>query len=69
MSLRKEIIKLFLFNFEKIFLTSVNTPFEWTILTTILCTTVVLALEEHLPNGDKTPLSESLVNIYIYFFK
>ncbi len=39
-------------------------PFEWTILLTIMCTTVVLALEEHLPNNDKTNLSQSLV----YFF-
>ncbi len=36
-------------------------PFEWTILLTIMCTTVVLALEEHLPNNDKTTLSQSLV--------
>jgi hypothetical protein len=42
-------------------------PFEWTILTTILCTTVVLALEEHLPNGDKTPLSISLESTENYF--
>lgn len=37
-------------------------PFEWTILLTIMCTTVVLALEEHLPNNDKTVLSMSLVS-------
>ena len=37
-------------------------PFEWTILLTIMCTTVVLALEEHLPNNDKTILSKSLVS-------
>ena len=36
-------------------------PFEWTILLTIMCTTVVLALEEHLPNNDKTLLSTKLV--------
>lgn len=43
-------------------------PFEWTILLTIMCTTVVLALEEHLPNNDKTILSMSLVNALLFFF-
>ena len=43
-------------------------PFEWTILLTIMCTTVVLALEEHLPNNDKTILSISLVlNLFPIF--
>lgn len=37
------------------------TPFEWMILTTIIANCIVLALEQHLPDGDKTPLSERLV--------
>ena len=37
-------------------------PFEWAILATILTTTVVLALEEHLPNNDKAALSMKLVS-------
>lgn len=37
-------------------------PFEWTILATILTTTVVLALEEHLPNNDKAALAMKLVS-------
>jgi hypothetical protein len=37
-------------------------PFEWAILATILTTTVVLAMEEHLPNNDKAALSMKLVN-------
>lgn len=47
------------------------TPFEWMILTTIIANCIVLALEQHLPDGDKTPLSERLVtrthphNVYI----
>ena len=40
-------------------------PFEWAILATILTTTVVLALEEHLPNNDKAALSMKLVNLFI----
>lgn len=37
------------------------TPFEWMILATIIANCIVLALEQHLPDGDKTPLSERLV--------
>lgn len=36
-------------------------PFEYMVLLTIIANCVVLALEEHLPNNDKTPLSISLV--------
>lgn len=42
-------------------LNSSPTPFEWMILTTIIANCIVLALEQHLPDGDKTPLSERLV--------
>ena len=38
------------------------TPFEWMILATIIANCIVLALEQHLPDGDKTPLSERLVS-------
>ena len=36
-------------------------PFEYMVLLTIIANCVVLALEEHLPNHDKTPLAISLV--------
>lgn len=36
-------------------------PFEYMVLLTIIANCIVLALEEHLPNHDKTPLSTSLV--------
>ena len=36
-------------------------PFEYMVLLTIIANCVVLALEEHLPNEDKTPLAISLV--------
>ncbi len=42
-------------------------PFEWTILATILTTTVVLALEEHLPNNDKAALAMKLEESEPYF--
>lgn len=38
-------------------------PFEYMVLLTIIANCIVLALEEHLPNNDKTPLSISLVSI------
>jgi hypothetical protein len=41
-------------------------PFEYMVLLTIIANCVVLALEEHLPNHDKTPLSISLVNILLF---
>ena len=42
-------------------------PFEYMVLLTIIANCVVLALEEHLPNHDKTPLSISLVSFsFIY---
>jgi hypothetical protein len=38
-------------------------PFEYAVLLTIIANCVVLALEEHLPNGDKTILALKLVKI------
>lgn len=39
-----------------------NTPFEYMILATIIANCIVLALEQHLPDDDKTPMSERLVS-------
>ena len=42
------------------------------VLLTIIANCIVLAMEEHLPEQDKTPLAEQLVNLYnqlIYHFK
>lgn len=38
-------------------------PFEYAVLLTIIANCVVLALEEHLPQGDKTILAQKLVSI------
>ena len=46
-----------------IFLTVFFTPFEYLILATIVANCIVLALEEHLPEGDKTPNTNKLVSI------
>ena len=42
-------------------------PFEWTVLVTIIASCVVMALEEHLPNGDKTELAVQLEATESYF--
>lgn len=42
------------------------TPFEYAVLLTIIANCVVLALEEHLPRGDKTVLAKTLVILLIY---
>ena len=42
-------------------------PFEWTVLVTINASCVVMALEEHLPNGDKTNLAIKLTVTESYF--
>ncbi|XP_071647027.1 voltage-dependent calcium channel type A subunit alpha-1 isoform X16 [Temnothorax longispinosus] len=42
-------------------------PFEYAVLLTIIANCVVLALEEHLPNKDKTILAQSLESTEIYF--
>ncbi|XP_051570511.1 voltage-dependent P/Q-type calcium channel subunit alpha-1A [Myxocyprinus asiaticus] len=42
-------------------------PFEYMILATIIANCIVLALEQHLPDGDKTPMSERLEDTEPYF--
>ncbi|XP_036972795.1 voltage-dependent N-type calcium channel subunit alpha-1B isoform X3 [Acanthopagrus latus] len=42
-------------------------PFEYMILATIIANCIVLALEQHLPSGDKTPMSERLDDTEPYF--
>lgn len=46
----------------RFFLDSPLTPFEYMILATIIANCIVLALEQHLPDEDKTPMSERLVS-------
>ncbi|XP_015276634.1 PREDICTED: voltage-dependent N-type calcium channel subunit alpha-1B [Gekko japonicus] len=48
-------------------LTIASTPFEYMILATIIANCIVLALEQHLPDGDKTPMSERLDDTEPYF--
>lgn len=43
-------------------------PFEYAVLLTIIANCVVLALEEHLPKGDKTALAKKLVSKSLPFF-
>ncbi|KAA0719893.1 Voltage-dependent N-type calcium channel subunit alpha-1B [Triplophysa tibetana] len=43
------------------------TPFEYLILSTIIANCIVLALEQHLPAMDKTPMSERLDDTEPYF--
>ena len=50
-------------------LTKLCTPFEYAVLLTIIANCVVLALEEHLPGGDKTPLAQKLVSSISNWFK
>ena len=38
-----------------------SSPFEYMVLMTIIANCIVLALEEHLPEKDKTPLAVQLV--------
>ncbi|XP_023816312.1 voltage-dependent N-type calcium channel subunit alpha-1B isoform X8 [Oryzias latipes] len=42
-------------------------PFEYMILATIIANCIVLALEQHLPASDKTPMSERLDDTEPYF--
>ncbi|XP_066510019.1 voltage-dependent N-type calcium channel subunit alpha-1B-like [Hoplias malabaricus] len=42
-------------------------PFEYMILATIIANCIVLALEQHLPAGDMTPMSQRLENTEPYF--
>jgi len=39
--------------------------FEYAVLVTIIANCVVLAMEEHLPGGDRAPLAVQLVRIFI----
>uniref|UniRef100_A0A803XLW8 Voltage-dependent R-type calcium channel subunit alpha n=1 Tax=Meleagris gallopavo TaxID=9103 RepID=A0A803XLW8_MELGA len=43
------------------------TPFEYMILATIIANCIVLALEQHLPEDDKTPMSRRLEKTEPYF--
>lgn len=43
------------------------TPFEYMILATITANCVVLALEQHLPGEDKTPMAKRLVRTKFVF--
>ncbi|XP_022239678.1 voltage-dependent calcium channel type A subunit alpha-1-like isoform X4 [Limulus polyphemus] len=42
-------------------------PFEYAVLLTIIANCIVLALEEHLPKGDRTPLAQKLEKTEPYF--
>ncbi|KAM6944935.1 calcium channel, voltage-dependent, N type, alpha 1B subunit, a [Lycodopsis pacificus] len=42
-------------------------PFEYMVLSTIIANCIVLALEQHLPASDKTPMSERLDDTEPYF--
>uniref|UniRef100_A0A2C9MAT1 EF-hand domain-containing protein n=2 Tax=Biomphalaria glabrata TaxID=6526 RepID=A0A2C9MAT1_BIOGL len=42
-------------------------PFEYMVLLTIIANCIVLALEEHLPSKDKTPLALQLDETEVYF--
>ncbi|XP_035829518.1 voltage-dependent calcium channel type A subunit alpha-1, partial [Aplysia californica] len=44
-----------------------STPFEYMVLLTIIANCIVLALEEHLPEMDKTPLALQLDDTEVYF--
>lgn len=55
------LIKLLFLNFAAI------TPFEYMILATITANCVVLALEQHLPGEDKTPMAKRLVRTKCVF--
>uniref|UniRef100_A0A672Z865 Voltage-dependent N-type calcium channel subunit alpha n=1 Tax=Sphaeramia orbicularis TaxID=375764 RepID=A0A672Z865_9TELE len=46
---------------------TLSTPFEYMILATIIANCIVLALEQHLPALDKTPMSERLDDTEPYF--
>lgn len=42
-------------------------PFEYTVLLTIIANCIVLAWEDHLPNGDRTPMALKLEATEPYF--
>lgn len=41
--------------------------FEYGVIVTIIANCVVLAMEEHLPGGDRTPLAQQLVSPRSFF--
>ena len=41
-------------------------PFEYIVLATITANCIVLAMESHLPNGDRTVLAQKLVQVTIF---
>ena len=41
-------------------------PFEYIVLATITANCIVLAMESHLPNGDRTVLAQKLVRRCAY---
>lgn len=47
---------------------NISTPFEYAVLLTIIANCVVLALEEHLPQGDKTTLAKKLVSLFFHIY-
>lgn len=51
---------------SQVFLNQPLTPFEYAVLLTIIANCVVLAMEEHLPDGDKTPLAQDLVRLAVF---
>uniref|UniRef100_A0A669C7T6 Voltage-dependent calcium channel type A subunit alpha-1 n=1 Tax=Oreochromis niloticus TaxID=8128 RepID=A0A669C7T6_ORENI len=53
---------LFIFGEDNVVRKYPSTPFEYMILATIIANCIVLALEQHLPGEDKTPMSKRLVN-------
>uniref|UniRef100_A0AAQ5YEZ5 Voltage-dependent N-type calcium channel subunit alpha n=1 Tax=Amphiprion ocellaris TaxID=80972 RepID=A0AAQ5YEZ5_AMPOC len=61
---------LFIFSEDNIirkYFLNALTPFEYMILATIIANCIVLALEQHLPASDKTPMSERLDDTEPYF--
>ncbi|KAI4578470.1 hypothetical protein MJG53_011325 [Ovis ammon polii x Ovis aries] len=62
------ILKAVLLSLVILFLnSSFPTPFEYMILATIIANCIVLALEQHLPEDDKTPMSRRLEKTEPYF--
>lgn len=55
------------FFFFYLHLNLIVTPFEYMILLTIIANCVVLALEQHLPGEDKTPMAKRLVSKGLFF--
>uniref|UniRef100_A0A665TW39 Calcium channel, voltage-dependent, R type, alpha 1E subunit a n=1 Tax=Echeneis naucrates TaxID=173247 RepID=A0A665TW39_ECHNA len=58
---------LFILGEDNVVRKYVSTPFEYMILATIIANCIVLALEQHLPGEDKTPMSKRLEKTEPYF--